>query len=36
MTAEEREEYDSYIDANNWLTILQAEARFRLANASPR
>jgi hypothetical protein len=28
----EAAEYDGYIEANNLLAILQAEARFRLAN----
>jgi len=28
--AEERDEYEAYIEANNLMAILQAEARFRL------
>ena len=27
----ERAEYEAYIEANNFLAVLQAEARFRLA-----
>ena len=30
LTAEERDEYEAYIEANNLMAILQAEARFRL------
>jgi hypothetical protein len=32
LTAEERGEYEAYIEANNLLAVLQAEARFRLQN----
>lgn len=31
LTAEERAEYEAYIEANNLLAVLQAEARYRLA-----
>ena len=31
LTAVERAEYEGYIEANNLLAVLQAEARFRLA-----
>ena len=30
LTGEERDEYEAYIEANNLLAILKAEARFRL------
>jgi len=30
LSAAEREEYEAYIEANNLLAILQAEARYRL------
>jgi len=30
----ERAEYEAYIEANNLLAVLQAEARFRLAQGS--
>ena len=30
LTAGERSEYEGYIEANNLMAILQAEARFRL------
>ena len=30
LSAEERGEYEAYIEANNLLAVLQAEARFRL------
>ena len=30
LTSEERDEYEAYIEANNLMAILQAEARFRL------
>ncbi len=30
LTDEEREVYEAYIEANNLMAILQAEARFRL------
>jgi hypothetical protein len=32
LSAGDREEYEAYIDANNLLAILQAEARYRLAH----
>ena len=32
LSASERAEYEAYIEANNLLTILQAEARFRLSS----
>jgi oligoribonuclease NrnB/cAMP/cGMP phosphodiesterase (DHH superfamily) len=31
LSAGDREEYEAYIDANNLLALLQAEARYRLA-----
>jgi len=31
LTEQERAEYEGYIEANNLLAILQAEARFRIA-----
>lgn len=31
LSEDERAEYEAYIEANNLLAILQAEARFRLA-----
>ena len=30
LSAEERDEYEAYIDANNLMAILQAKAKFRL------
>lgn len=30
LTVEERAEYEAYIEANNLIAVLQAEARFRL------
>lgn len=30
LSAEEQAEYEAYIEANNLLAVLQAEARFRL------
>ena len=30
LTAEERAEYEAYIEANNLMAVLQAEAQFRL------
>lgn len=30
LTTEEQEEYEAYIEANNLLAVLQAEAQFRL------
>jgi hypothetical protein len=32
LSASERAEYEAYIEANNLLATLQAEARFRLAH----
>lgn len=32
LSVDEREEYEAYIEANNLLAVLQAEARFRLAH----
>lgn len=31
LSAADREEYEAYIEANNLLAVLQAEARFRLS-----
>ena len=31
LSPEERAEYEDYIEANNLLTVLQAEARYHLA-----
>lgn len=31
LSPQERAQYDAYIEANNLLAVLQAEARFRLA-----
>jgi hypothetical protein len=31
LTDEDREEYEAYIDANDLLAVMQAEARFRLS-----
>lgn len=31
LTSAERAEYEAYIEANNLLGVLQAEARFRLS-----
>jgi hypothetical protein len=31
LSASDREEYEAYIEANNLLAVLQAEARYRLA-----
>ncbi|SFH63071.1 hypothetical protein [Planctomicrobium piriforme] len=33
LTTSETAEYEAYIEANNLLAILQAEARFRLTRA---
>ena len=33
LTIEEREEYEGYIEANNLLAAIQAEARLRLKQA---
>ena len=30
LSAEERDEYEAYLEANNLIAILQAEAQFRL------
>jgi hypothetical protein len=35
LTAVEQAEYEGYIEANNLLAVLQAEARFRLASREP-
>lgn len=35
LTPAEREEYEAYIEANNLLAVLQAEARFRLGQGGP-
>jgi hypothetical protein len=32
LSAAERAEYEAYIEANNLLSVLQAEARFHLAH----
>jgi hypothetical protein len=32
LSSSDREEYEAYIDSNNFLAVLQAEARFRLAH----
>jgi len=32
LTPVEQAEYEGYIEANNLLAVLQAEARFRIAN----
>jgi len=34
LSAAERAEYEAYIEANNLLAVLQAEARFRLSGPS--
>ncbi len=34
LSATERAEYEAYIEANNLLAVLQAEARFRLSEPS--
>ena len=31
----ERAEYEAYIEANNFLAVLQAEARFRIGHREP-
>ena len=36
LTGEERDEYEAYIEANNLMAILQAEARFRFNQQSPQ
>ena len=35
LTPVEQAEYEGYIEANNLLAVLQAEARFRMANREP-
>ena len=35
LSLADREEYEAYIEANNLLAILQAEARFRLQQSEP-
>ena len=35
LSPADREECEAYIDANNLLAVLQAEARFRLAHSEP-
>ena len=35
LTSAEREEYEAYIDANNLLAVLQAEAQFRVSQPEP-
>lgn len=35
LSAAERAEYEGYIEANNLLTVLQAEARFRMTCSEP-
>lgn len=32
LSADEQAEYEAYIEANNLLAVLQAEARFRLTH----
>jgi hypothetical protein len=32
LSPPDREEYEAYIEANNLLAVLQAEARYRLAS----
>jgi hypothetical protein len=32
LSSEERAEYEGYVEANNLLAVLQAEARFRVAS----
>lgn len=33
LTASERDEYEAYIDANNLMAVLKAEAQFRLGHS---
>lgn len=33
LSASERDEYEAYIDANNLMAVLKAEARFRLGHS---
>jgi hypothetical protein len=35
LTQAERADYEAYIEANNLLAVLQAEARFRLSHSEP-
>lgn len=35
LSAAERAEYEAYIEANNLLAAVQAEARFRLSGPRP-
>ena len=35
LSVAERAEYEAYIEANNLLAVLQAEARFRVALQEP-
>jgi hypothetical protein len=35
LTAGERAEYEGYIEANNLLAVLKAEAKFRLRHSEP-
>jgi hypothetical protein len=35
LTPVEQAEYEGYIEANNLLAVLQAEARFRVAKREP-
>ena len=35
LSASEREEYEAYIEANNLLSVLQAEARFHQSQQEP-
>jgi len=35
LSQADREEYEAYIEANNFLAVLQAEARFRLNQSGP-
>lgn len=35
LSQSDREEYEAYIEANNLLAVLQAEARFRLNQIEP-
>lgn len=35
LSGSERTEYEAYIEANNLLAVLQAEARFRLSTGQP-
>lgn len=35
LSVAERAEYEAYIEANNLLGVLQAEARFRLSRHEP-